>query len=417
MGNPYPQIPGTIAVPHEVPPPIPSENTSALPAALTAPSPPERGSKSIFAFWHSGIRTMPPYLLRNVLSWHRRFSPVGWTVYVIDNVADSPLNLANFIDVTDPTVVPAALIDGRIEGSYKAQVMSDFSRFPLLLKYGGIYLDTGVSQFGDIDWLWERHINNPDSRYNYGGMTMGEPPESISIINFNMMTGPDNPMMLRAHKILMKLWEGKSSTAGMSRSPLVSHVPLLHVPGEVALPGESTGAMTIDDESMTDYAIQIQCMGASQRWRDDEDGWNGPEYVRNHCWLYSMVDMAYAHEQITGWNSKRQHELFTTKLPGEALGGEREDTANQSLAREMIEACIGRSWCLKLAHGFSAKLFGAPTLGMLWRDNEGSDCAPGTYGEWLRWAEVNLTHESPPSPLIIPEYEASRVASLKSMLE
>lgn len=408
----YPPIPGAIAVPHEVLPPIASDDTSTLPTALTNPPPPTRGSKSIFAFWHSGIKTMPPYLLRNVLSWYRRFSPLGWTVYVIDNAPDSPLNLANFIDVTDPTLVPAALIEGKIGGSYQAQVMSDFSRYPLLLKYGGIYLDAGVLQFGDINWLWESHIANPDSPYEYAGMTMGDPPEGVTIINFNMMTGPDNPMMLRAHKILMKLWEGKTSTAGMSRSQLVSHVPLLHVSGEVAVSDEGKGKMAIDDEAMTDYAIQIQCMGAAQRWRDDSDGWNGPEYVRKHCWLYSMVDMAYANEQVTNWVSKRQHELFATKLP---VGDEKE-TEDQKLAREMVQACIGRSWCLKLAHGFSAKLFGAPTLGMLWRDNKGSDCADGTYGAWLRWAETNMTHELPPNPLVISQFEATRVDSLESML-
>lgn len=417
MDNPYPKIPGTVPVPYDVLPVVSSDDASALPTALTNPPPPSRGAKTIFAFWHSGIKTMPGYLLRNVISWYRRFGPLGWTIYVIDNVPDSPLNMANFIDVTDPTVVPAALIEGKIGGSYKAQVMSDFSRFPLLLKYGGIYLDAGVLQFGDINWVWENHISNPDSPYEYAGMTMGDPPEGVTIINFNMMTGPDNPMMLRAHKILMKLWEGKTSTAGMSRSELVAHVPLLHVSGEVAVSEEGKGKMEIDDESMTDYAIQIQCLGAAQRWKDEDGGWDGPEYVKKHCWLYSMVDMAYANEQITSWNSKRQHELFLTPLPTKATGNEEPETEDQKLAREMVEACIGRSWCIKLAHGFSAKLFGAPTLGMLWRDNRGSDCAEGTHGAWLRWAETNLTHEIVPSPLAIPAFAATRAASLESMLK
>lgn len=408
----YPQIPGTVPVSPAVLPPIISDNTDSLPASLTSPPIPIPGSKSIFAFWHSGIRTMPPYLLRNILSWHRRFEPLGWTVYVIDNVPDSPLNMANFIDVTSPSIVPAALINGEIGGSYKAQVMSDFSRYPLLLKYGGIYLDAGVLQFGDLNQLWEEHITNPNSPYDFAGLTMGDPPESISIVNFVMMTKPNNPLMLRAHKILMKLWEGKTSTAGMCKNPLVSHVPLLRVSGEVAVSDDGKDKMAIDDEAMTDYAIQIQCMGASQRWLDETDGWNGPQYVRDKCWLYSMINMAYANEQITSWNSKKQHDLFSSKLPapGEA------ETDEQNLARRMVEDCIGRSWCLKLAHGFSAKLFGAPTLGMLWRDNVGSDAAEGTYAGWLRWAEVNVTHATLPKPLDIPVYEPTKVANLESLL-
>jgi hypothetical protein len=357
---------------------------------------------------------MPPYLLRNVLSWHTRFSPHGWTIYVIDTVPGSPLHMANYIDITSSDVFPASLINGGMHNDpYAAQHTSDLIRYPLLLKYGGMYLDVGVLQFGDINWLWEEHISNPDSPYDYAGMMMGDPADgAITIINFNVMTIPDSPLVERAHKIFLKVWEGKTSTKDMCKHPIVQHVPLLAVPAGTAVSEEGKGQMDIDDESMTDYAIHIQVMGAAQRWRDEAAGWDGPAYVRDKCWLYSMVDMAYVNEQITGWVSRRQYELFKTKLPGP---GE-DETADQKLAREMVEGCIGRSWCLKLAHGFSARLFGAPTLGMLWRDNKGSDCEEGTYGGWLRWAEVNLTHGSVPKPLVIPTLEPTRVASLDSYL-
>ena len=37
-------------------------------------------------------------------------------------------------------------------------------------------------------------------------------------------------------------------------------------------------------------------------------------------------------------------------------------------------------------HGIAAKLFGGTTLGIVWRENDGMDNLPGTYGEILRHA-------------------------------
>jgi hypothetical protein len=172
--------------------------------------------------------------------------------------------------------------------------------------------------------------------------------------------------------------------------------------------------MAIDDVAMTDYAIQIQCMGSAQRWLDEEDDWDGPSYVRTKCHLLSMVHHAYVNEQLTGWDSAQQHLLFLTPLPSSPDNSE--ETADQHLARSVVEKCVAKSWALKLAHGFSARLFGKPTLGMLWRDDEGSDCKEGTYGGWLRWAAVNLRQEASLEMLKIEEYDPTMRGSLETML-
>jgi hypothetical protein len=397
----YPCVPGTTAL-------------SASPACNSrlsqpsCPGLPTPGAKSIFAFWHSGIQTLPPYLLRNVNNWHRRFAPLGWTIYVLDTVPGSPLNVSNFLDTTSRSIVPEAFISGTLNGTYAAQHTSDLIRYPLLLKYGGIYLDVGLLQFGDLNWLWNEHIANPASPYDFAGFTMGDPPDGISIVNFAFMCGRENPLVRRAHYILLKVWEGKTNTAGAHEHPLVNHLPLMHVPQEVVVDDDGQGKMVINDAVMTDYAIQIQCMGSAQRWLDEEDGWDGPKYVREHCWLYSMMAGAFAHEQVTSWSGERQWELLKQKLP---QPGE-EETDDQAFARKMVENTIANSWCLKLGHGFSAKLFGADTLGMLWRKREASDCEDGTYAGWLRWAEVHLKQDHPPKPMDVSIYEPTMKGKL-----
>ncbi|KAF2030414.1 hypothetical protein EK21DRAFT_65530 [Setomelanomma holmii] len=385
----YPAIPGTTPVPYEVRPPI--STSDALPAQIACPGPPSIGSKSIFAFWNTGIGTLPPYLLRNVLNWYRRFAPLGWTIYVLDTVPGSTLNVSNFIDTTSQDVVPEAFTKGTLNGTYAAQHTSDLIRYPLLLKYGGIYLDVGILQFGDLDWLWTTHIANSTSKYDFAGFTMGDPPDGISIVNFALICGPNNPLVRRAHHILLKVWENKTNTTDAHKHPLVNHIPLMH----------SHGKMVINDEVMTDYAVQIQCMGSAQRWLDEKDGWDGPKYVREHCWLYSMMNGAFLAEQMTNWSGQRQFERLKQRLP---LLGE-EESPDQTLAATIVENVVGKSWALKLGHGFSAKLFGADTLGMLWRKNEGSDCGERTYAGWLRWAEIHCRQEAAPEPMRVPIYE------------
>jgi hypothetical protein len=120
----YPLIPGTLPLSHDILPPT----DDALPDALTSPALPRDGSKYIFAFWHAGIEALPPYLLRNVIAWHRRFSPLGWTIYVLDTKPGSPLNVCNFIDTKSPSVVPAAFTNGTLDGDYVAQHTSDLIR-------------------------------------------------------------------------------------------------------------------------------------------------------------------------------------------------------------------------------------------------------------------------------------------------
>lgn len=401
----YPSVPGTVPLPYQTSPPLKTNNP--LPINLTSPPPLLPNSKSIFAFWHNGIHTLHPNLLRNVVAWYHRLSPLGWNLYVFDTVPGSPLNISNFIDTSSPDVVPDVIRSGTMGGEYTGQHTSDLIRFPLLLKYGGVYMDVGILLFGDLDKLWTEHIMNPDSPIEFSGFTMGDPPE-ISICNFLMMSGPENPLIRRAHYILLKLWEGKTTTTGFHKHPLVVDTPLMRVPQEIAVDGESAGKMAVNDESMTDYAIQIQALGTVQRWVDEDDGWDGPKYVRENCHLFSMMTKAFAHEQLTSWNGELQFRLFNLPLPEQ----DEPESEDQKLARAMVEDLVEKSWCLKLGHEQSAKLFGADTLGLWWRKNQNTDCGEGTYAGWLRWAERNVGQKGLLKKMEIDVYEPTRRGKL-----
>jgi hypothetical protein len=103
--------------------------------------------------------------------WHRRFSKKGWTIRVLDGLPSLPLNVANFLDISDPGTFPRVFLDGTIGGDYAPQHTSDL----VSLKYGGMYADVGMTQIGDLDCLWHETVGDPASRfevlsYNVGGV-------------------------------------------------------------------------------------------------------------------------------------------------------------------------------------------------------------------------------------------------------
>ena len=165
---------------------------------LTQP-PPISSDKNVWFFWHSGYANMHPYTQRNIRAWHRRFSKKGWTIRVLNRQSSSPLNVANFLDVSDAGTFPNAFIDGTIGGDYAPQHTSDLMRWPLLLKYGGVYADVGMIQIGDLDRLWNETIGNPDSSFkvlSYDDGNIGR-----GLTNYFLASEPNNPFFARCQRL------------------------------------------------------------------------------------------------------------------------------------------------------------------------------------------------------------------------
>lgn len=351
---------------------------------------PITSEKNVWFFWHSGYQTMHPYTKRNIRGWHRRFSRQGWTIRVVDRQPGSALNIANFLDTNDRSNFPQAFIDNSLSGEYALQHTSDLVRFPLLLKHGGVYADVGMIQIGDLDRVWTAMVANPESptevlSYNCAGV------QPLSLANYFLVCRPNNPFFERCHRLLLKLWEGRTSTEGMSKSPLLKGVPLMDPTASFEEDGKT---FTPEEVStlLTDYIIQGQVMSLVMGLVDEEGGWNGPEYVAKHIFGIDYMVGSQLINDLTAWNGVRAFELMSLRLPQE---GETE-TGDQKLAREIVEKCLSKSFGFKLAHGFILKVFGH-TLGSLWRKHEGSDNVPNTYAHWLRHGVVHWSQNELPS--------------------
>ncbi|KAH8678433.1 hypothetical protein BX600DRAFT_452059 [Xylariales sp. PMI_506] len=355
---------------------------------------PVTSEKNIWFFWHSGYATTHDYCKRTIRAYHRRFSKLGWVIRVVDRVPESPLYIGKWVDVEDPANFPAAFRNGTIGGDYAAQHYSDLVRWPLLLKYGGVYADTGMIQIGDLDRLWNETIGNPDSPYeviSYGA----------TLSNYFLASNKNNALFSRCHRLFLALWAadgGKTCTEGMHASPLLKQVPLM---GNESMSFTENGRVYSADEvkrMLSDYVTQGQVVVMVMNLVDEEDdSWDGPKYSREHVYAIDFMVGSQLINEITAWNGPRQFELMSLPLPKE---GE-EESEDQKLARHIVEQCLTRSFGFKLATGLILRVFG-DTLSSLWRKNIGSDFVPGTYAHWFRYGTTYWNQENRPPPL---EYE------------
>jgi len=243
-----------------------------------------------------------------------------------------------------------------------------------------VYADVGFMQLGDLDRMWNETVGNPTSpfdilSYNMGGV------DDRSLTNYFLVSGRNNPFFAQCHKLLLKLWAadgGKSSTEGMHSSPLLKGVPMI---GQT-ISFEENGKTFRPEESskmLTDYIIQGQVITMVMGLVDEEDNWDGPKYSAEKIYAIDYMVGSQLINEMTAWDGHKAFELMSLPLPKE---GEVE-SAEQKQAREIVEACLQKSFGFKLAHGIILRMLG-PTLGSLWRKNDGSDNVPGTYAHWLR---------------------------------
>jgi hypothetical protein len=354
----------------------------------------EGDEKNIWFFWHNGYSGMHEYCQRNIRAWHRRFSRLGWVVRVVDRNPGSPLNISNFLDITAPSLFPKAFAEDTLSGAYALQHTSDLVRWPLLLRYGGVYADVGMMQIGDLDRLWNETVGDPESPYtvlSYHGGTGDE----YALTNYFLCSNRGNPLFQRAHDLFLALWAedgGKVDTNGMHKSTLLEGVPIMTAPSFT----ERGRTYSVEEASalLTDYIIQGQALTKVMSTLDPRDGWNGPEYVTKHVYAIEFMVGAQLINDLTSWDGSLAFALMSLQIP---QAGETESDEQQR-ARAIVESCLSRSFGFKLATGLILRVMG-DTLSSLWRRHVGSDNVPNTYAHWLRYGTEHWNQNEVPPPI------------------
>ena len=107
-------------------------------------------------------------------------------------------SIAYFLDLSDSATLPRAFTDSTIGGDYAPQHTSSLVRFPLLLKYSGVYADVGMMQIGDLDRLWRETVGDPSSRFETLSHNVGDV-EGRNLMNYFLASGRNNPLFSRSH--------------------------------------------------------------------------------------------------------------------------------------------------------------------------------------------------------------------------
>jgi len=313
------------------------------------------------------------------------------------------LNVANFLDISDPGAFPRAFLEGTIGGDYAPQHTSDLVRLPLLLKYGGVYADVGLMQIGDLNRLWRETVGNPNSRFEIIAYSVSGV-EGRFLMNYFFASGRNNPLFERCHTFFLELWTengGRTSTEGMHSSPVLKGIPLVGGSLTIKEEGKEIGAEK-SNRIWTDYAVQMQVMSLVMRLVDEEGGWDGPKYVAEHVYGIDSLVGSMLINDVTEWDEKKAFDPMSLSLPkdGEA------ESAEQKQAREIVEGCLQKSFGVKLAHGLVLRVFGE-TLRLLWRKHEGSDDVPGTYAHWLKHGMMYWNPDGMPPALNFKVIEPS----------
>ncbi|GAA5992101.1 hypothetical protein JCM10908_000744 [Rhodotorula pacifica] len=353
---------------------------------------PVQGEKNIWFFWHQGYERMHPYTQRNVRAWHRRFSKQGWTVRVVDYHDGSPHHVSQYLDLQDPATFPRAFRERTLAGPHALQHTSDLVRWPLLLKYGGVYADVGFMQIGDLDRLWNETVGDPTSPWEVLSYSSGGADGPTELTNYFLGSRRGNSLFLRCHELLLALWAedgGKTSTEGMHASPLLRGVPPMSAGSDLSFEenGKTCGPAEVS-QLLSDYIVQGQAMTLVMGLVDVESDWDGPRYVANHVYAIEYMEGSQLINTYTAWSGEEAFRLLSLPVAGQS-------SVDRERAREIVEGCLSRSFGFKLAHGLILRVLG-PTLGSLWRANDGADITPGTFAYWLRSAMVYWTQAALP---------------------
>ena len=334
---------------------------------------PVTSNKNVWAYWHTGFAKMAPWVQRNIINWVRRLGP-EWTVHLLDNVPGSETNVHHFVE---PSYFPDSFNENTMDGPFMGQHSGDMVRLPLLLLYGGVWMDAGTFLFRHLDDICWKQIEDKSSPYELAGFQINLRPNEDCMLNGFIAAKRNNPFIRRWHDIYLEVWKGARNSHGLHKHPLLRHLPLLCPP---------TDQMNCPDlnllmESFSDYFTHFLAYDRLRKLVDPNDGSNGPDYFAKHMLLLPAIQETYYFQQMTGWSGSRQFELLTARRDGEGVVQDEKWHAAESFVND----ALANTSTMKLSHGPAGAL--ESFLADLWdsEEHQDKDNVDGTFAAYLRY--------------------------------
>ncbi|KOS19845.1 hypothetical protein ESCO_005736 [Escovopsis weberi] len=378
--------PGVRLIPAER---IDSRTDEEILAWLQEPHP-VTSEKNVWAFWHSGLTNAPPWVQRCIIGWVRRLGP-EWTVHVLDHVRGSKTDVSHYVE---PSFFPEAFNNYTMNGLNSGAHQADLARLPLLLKYGGVWLDAGTYLFRHLDDICWREIEDPDSPYELGGFHFHVRPDADCILNGFIAAKRNNPFIKRWHAVYLAIWGTAADATDFHKHPLIRHLPLMTpIDLDPEKPGENH---LVTAGQFTDYLAQVMAFERTRKLVDPSDGFNGPEYLRDRAFLVPALKESLWIQLATLWNHDRQYAMLMKQRAGK--GAVRDELWHE--ADRMAADILAGSATMKLCHGGGSLV---RTVAGTWDEEEHwhDDIAEGTFAAFLRYGSLRFEQTRKLVPLKI----------------
>ncbi|KAF3931987.1 hypothetical protein ABW20_dc0102741 [Dactylellina cionopaga] len=351
-----------------------SRSDDKIIASLSAHSP-VTSERNIWAYWHSGLQSMPPWCQRNVINWARLCGP-SWNIHILDNVTDSPNHVLRWLDAS---LLPDAFVNNTMDGPYVGPHSADFLRGACLYKYGGVYMDVGIILIRSLDRICWKQLED-DSPYQVSIPWMYG---SVSANHF-VASRKGDPFIKAWHDLFVHLWRGRTNYQGIGLDPLVAFCQELDF--------SESQKRGFNWEFTVDAFTTMQYIGQVISWlrlcmidgggNEGELDW--AQYAKDHIFWYDVLDENFGAETVIGFTGQPLFDALATKLDTDP------NSEEYKIAYKLVWRLLTKSSMQKITHG--KNLTKTPALGLLWdrEENKDKDREPGTFAELLRYGSVHF---------------------------
>ena len=144
-------------------------------------------------------------------------------------------------------------------------------------------------------------------------------------------------------------------------------------------------------EDVLDYCAHMMCWTRLCKVEDAGDGFNTAAYYEQHVMVLDGLQECFAAESLVGFKGQTTFDLLALPLDTDPQSPEYKS------ASELVWRLLTRSSIQKVYR--SGGMLKDQPLGILWDQPEHAtqDCAPGTFGELLRYGALHFrqTRDAP----------------------
>jgi hypothetical protein len=334
---------------------------------------PVTSERNIWAYWHAGLHAMPAWCQRNVVGWVK-INP-GWTIRVLDTVADSPNHALKFIA---PEMLPESFVKGTMDGVYKGPHSADFLRGALIYTYGGVFMDVGILLFQPLDRICWAQLEDTESPFQLSVPNM----YSTLMANHFVAGRKGDPFIKRWHDLFIHLWKGRTNYSGMIQNPLLQFA--LSMDFSESQKRGYKWEFIVEPLTVFEYITQVTAFLRLTMLEDAGDGFSGAEYAVNNILWFDALEEDWGAETVVGYRGEDAVNALATKLEADP------ESVEYKVAFKLVWRLLTKSSMQKITHG--KNLTKTPAWGLIWdeKDNGNKDNEPGTFAELLRYGAVHF---------------------------